>query len=145
MGKFVASVFVDCPQEMVWRYITDFSNLMKNTPNAPKLRQVSPGSFGLGATFSGKDGRLTLEVRITEFTPERRMIAEFVKPGFLKGTTDVYSLETIDGKTRLTETWKTRLNGVFKLLGPFFAPRTKRDVTIRLNSLKHALESEQRP
>ena len=88
---------------------------------------------------------MTLELRITEFSPNQRLVAEFVKPGFVKGTTDVYRLEEIDEKTRLTETWDTRLNGLYRLLGPFFAPRTKRDVTARLDNIKRTLELERVP
>ncbi len=145
MAKFEKSVLIERPAETVWKFIADFSNVMKSTPHAPDLRQVSSGAFGLGTTFSGKDGKVTLELRITEFSPNQRLVAEFVKPGFVKGTTDVYRLEEIDEKTRLTETWDTRLNGLYRLLGPFFAPRTKRDVTARLDNMKRTLELERVP
>lgn len=142
MAKFQADVIIDRPREVVWRFIANYSNLARATPNAPQVRQTSLGALRLGATFSGKDGRLTLEVKVTEFDPNRRLVAEFVKPGFLKGTTDNYSLETVDGRTSLIETWDTMLNGIFRLLGPFFAPRTRKDVSTRLANLKRMLESE---
>ena len=141
MGKFVASVLIDSPAEEVWDFVTDLSNLAKTTPNAPELRHVAPGPLGLGTTFSGKDGRLSLTVRVTAFDPNRRFVGEFVTPRFMKGTTDDYALESIDGKTRLTETWDSKLNGLFKVLGPFFAPRTKRDVITRLDNVKRILET----
>lgn len=145
MAKFVASVLIDRPAEAVWKFIVDPSNLAKTTPNAPELQSVSPGPIGLGTTFSGKEGRLTLVLRIIEYDPNRRFVGEFIAPGFLKGTTDDYGLEMLEGKTRLTETWDTKLNGIFRLLGPFFAPRTKRDVTTRLDNVKRILESGPQP
>ena len=141
MGRFQASVLIDCPAESVWKFIVDPTNLTKTTPGAPELRQTSTGPFGLGTTFSGKDRMLTLVARVTVFDPNRRLVAEFLDPGFMRGTTDDYILETLDGKTRLTETWDTKLNGISRLLGPFFAPRTKRDVTTRLDNVKRTLES----
>jgi len=145
MAKFVVSVLIDRPAEEVWKFIVDPSNLAKTTPNAPVLRYISPGPVGVGTTFSGKDGRLTLELRVTVYDPNRKFVSEFMIPRFMKGTTDDYGLEALDGRTRLTETWNSKLNGIFRLLGPFFAPRTKRDVTTRLDNVKRILESGSLP
>lgn len=120
----------------MWKFLVDLSNLKKTTPGVPTLSSVSPGSMGVGSTFSGKDRGMTLVLRVTEYAPYERLGLEFTAPGFMKGTTDHFHLETMDNKTKLTESWDTKLHGFFRLLGPFFAPRTKRDVTTRLSNMK---------
>ena len=142
MAKFENSVVINRTPEKVWKFYTNLSNIPKLDPYIREAKQDSPGPFGVGSTFSLKMDKWTLVMRVTGFEPNRKLAYEAVSPDSLKGSTDSYSLEMLEGKTKLVEAMDVKSNGIFKLAGSFFGQRAKEDSGVRLNTLKHKLESE---
>jgi uncharacterized protein YndB with AHSA1/START domain len=146
MAKIEASVMIDRPVEEVWKFVADLSNAPLRHSGARsdvrEFRQTSPGPFGVGATLSFKRGRWAFLERVTEYEPNRKLVYEFISPGFMKGTTQSLSLETFEGKTRLKEAWDNKLSGFYRLLGPYATRSLRRDVGASLGTWKGMMESE---
>ncbi len=145
MAKVETSVIIDRPTEAVWKFYTDLSNIPMLDQYIREARQDSPGPFGKGSTISLKMENWTLVMRVTEFEPNRKLAYECVSPDSLKGSTDTYSLEPFEGKTKFVETMDVKSNGFFRLAGSFFGKRAREDSGVRLNSLKRKLETQDIP
>ena len=145
MAKWEASTTIDRPVEDVWKFITDLSKLPKWNPETLEPKQTSAGPLGVGATieFKVKMGNrtMTIPIRVTEYEPNRRFSFEHIS-GPLKGTTEIDTLETIEGKTRFARSGDMKFNGFYKLVGPFITPSMRRGVVASLGNAKRMLESE---
>jgi hypothetical protein len=63
--------------------------------------------------------------------------------GAAKGSILTYSVETIEGKTKLTEDHSLELSGFYKLLGLFItSSRMRREIVASLGNAKRILESQ---
>jgi carbon monoxide dehydrogenase subunit G len=143
MAKIEMSVTIERPAEAVWRFILDSSTWPKLYPDVLDMKQTSPGPIGVGTTFSARMQRWgNLSWTVKEYEPNKKHTDEFSSPGSIKGTTDTVSLETFEGKTRLTETQDLKLIGFYRLLGPFLARAARRAIRARLDKVKYLLESE---
>jgi carbon monoxide dehydrogenase subunit G len=92
------------------------------------------------------NGRYTCTGRVIEFEPNRKFAGEGTS-GILKGSTEVFVFENIDGKkTRLTYTGYLKLSGFYKLLWPFVVRSTvkrgKAETASKVANVKRILESE---
>lgn len=146
MTKVEASVVIDRPVEVVWNFITDASKAPDWYRGVLEERWTSPGPPGVGATLEAKlTSRLmrVIPLRVIEYEPHRKFVVEFAS-GQVRGTTDGFSLETIEGKTKLIETLDLKLGGFFRLVGPLLRRRGRSDVAARHQNLKRILESEAR-
>ncbi len=141
MAKIENSVLIDRPADAVWEFYTNLANIPSLDPYILEARQDSPGPLGKGSTLSLRMEKWSLLLRVTEFEPSRKVAYEALSPGSLKGSTDSYSLEPFDGKTRIVETMDVKSNGFFGLAGSFFGRAAEKDVGIRLGALKRILES----
>jgi uncharacterized protein YndB with AHSA1/START domain len=99
--KIEASVIIDRPVEVVWKFMTDWSNAPKWDPGVLELRQTSAGPIGVGATLQARRKDSVTDVLVTEYEPNRKFTTEYPS-GPIKGSKVVFSTETIEGKTRLT-------------------------------------------
>ena len=142
MAKIDNSVVIDRPVEVVWKFYTDLSNIPMLDPWIREAEQDPPGSFGMGSIFSLKMKDWTLVMRVTQFEPSRKLTYEAVSPNSLKGSTDSYSFEPFEGKTKFVETMDVKTSGLYKLAGSFFGNKAKEDSSTRLNKLKNKLESQ---
>ena len=143
MAKIENVVVIDRPAEAIWKFYTNLSNIPMLDPYIHEATQTTPGSFGVGSTFSLKMKDWSLEMRVTEFEPGRKLTYEAISPNSLKGSTDSYSLEPFEGKTRFVETMDVKTSGLYKLAGSFFGSRAKEDSSVRLDKLKNKLETTQ--
>jgi carbon monoxide dehydrogenase subunit G len=143
MAKIQASVTIERPAEAVWRFIMDTSTWPELYPDVLDVKQTSPGPLGLGTTFSARMQRWgNLSWHVKEYEPNKKYTDEFTSPGFIKGMTDTISLETFEGKTRLTEIQDMKVNGFYRLLGPYITRTARRTIRARLDKTKYLLESE---
>jgi len=60
----------------------------------------------------------------------------------LKGSIVTLSFDTIDGKTKLTETDDYKISGFYRLLVPFMGGRVKEYAEGRMGNVKRIMESE---
>jgi len=141
MTKIENSVIIDRPAETVWKFYTDLSNIPTLDPYIREARKDSPGALGTGSTLSLRMDKWTLVLRVTEFEPNRKLAYEAISPESLKGSTDTYSLEPFEGKTKFVETMDVKSHGFYKLAGSFFGRRAKEDSGVRLSTLKRKVES----
>jgi uncharacterized protein YndB with AHSA1/START domain len=145
MAKWEGSTTIDRPAEEVWKFITDLSKLPKWNPETQEPKQTSAGPLGVGATIELKvkmgNRTKTIPIRVTEYEPNRRFSFEHIS-GPLRGTTEIDTLETIEGKTRFTRSGDMKFNGFCKLIEPFIMPSLKRTIVVNLGNAKRMLESE---
>jgi len=146
MVKIDESVMIDRPVEEVWKFMTDWSNFTKINPAILEAKQISLGSRGVGTTVEAKLRNPNIiekdvNIQVIEYEPNRKLTLEHTS-GATKGTKTIFTLETIEGKTKLTLATDAKLSGFFKLIGPFVVGRERREVNNMVNSIKRALESE---
>jgi uncharacterized protein YndB with AHSA1/START domain len=144
MVKVEASVMIDRPVEEVWEFITDPSKVPMWDTSISEVRQTSTGPLGVGSTCEFKEKMMnsTILMRITEYEPNRKFSFLHIS-GAAKGSILTYSVETIEGKTKLTEDHSLELSGFYKLLGLFItSSRMRREIVASLGNAKRILESE---
>jgi len=146
MVRIEASVMVNRPAEEVWKFMTSWSNFAKINPAILEARQMSVGPLGVGTTIEARLRNPNIiekdvNIRVIEYEPNRKLTLEHTS-GATKGTNTIFSMEPIEGKTKLTLKSDVKLSGFFRLLGPFVAGREKREVSGNADNIKRELESE---
>jgi carbon monoxide dehydrogenase subunit G len=102
--RFESSIDIDAPAERVWALVDKLEEWHQWMPSIKKIEKVSQGPLVAGSQLcvTAKVSRLTVRLLMTivELTPERLVVLE----GKALGTklTRFYSLEPVNGKTRLT-------------------------------------------
>ena len=147
MVKVEVSETIDRPVEEVWEFINDVSKISTWDTSISNVKQTSTGPIGVGSTaeFKEKTMKNTISMRITEYEPNRKCSFEHTS-GPTKGSILTFSLEPIDGKTRLTWEHGLKFNGLYKLLGPFMSTsRIKKYMATSLANAKRILETETKP
>ena len=138
----VASIKVDRPVEAVWKTFTDFTSLA-NVSGYPS-KQTSVGPFGVGTTFRETRPKMpkTQDFRVIECETNQKLGLEIFS-GPIRGSKITYTLENIEGKTKLTETADFHVAGIAKLLIPFIdrPGKAEKEATDRLVNIKRAVES----
>lgn len=142
MTRVEASVMVNCTAEEISKALTDLSNPKLLDPYCLDAKQTSAGPFGVGTTFQLTRSRTPKNPTflVTEHEPGRRTSMVFTS-GPVKGTTQQFSLETTEGKTKLTRTLDMKYVGFFKLVGPFMTGSLRRQTEEDLGRTKRLLES----
>jgi carbon monoxide dehydrogenase subunit G len=113
--RIEASVTINRPLDEVWRFMIDFSNYPKLHPTFVEMKQTSSGPLGVGATFDAVHKKVVYQLRIREFDPNRRFTLEHIS-GRVKGTVDIFTMETVEGGTRLSWVIDAKLGGSYKIL-----------------------------
>jgi uncharacterized protein YndB with AHSA1/START domain len=148
MEKILASVVIDRPAEAVWKFTTDWSNNPKWDKNCVETKQTSAGPIGVGSTGQYRRSSFPKinDWQVVEYEPNRKFSFKFAS-GPMKGTVVAMTLETVEGKTRLTETDDYKIGGIYRLALPFMGgqSRAKREAEGRIGGIKRVLESESKP
>jgi carbon monoxide dehydrogenase subunit G len=144
MAKFEASTIINRPVDDVWKFVTDLSNAPECFVNTVEFKQTSPGPLGVGTTLLHRALRRTFTGHVTEYEPNQRFTTEATS-GPIKGSSEVFTFEAIDGKTRLTYTGNLKASGFYGLVEPFIMGRIVRqgqaEVEAKVANVKHLLES----
>jgi uncharacterized protein YndB with AHSA1/START domain len=142
----VASITVDKPVEVVWKAFTD-NTIMSNVSGFPS-KQTSVGPFGLGTTFRETRPKMpkTQDFRVIACETNQKLGLEIFS-GPIRGSRITYSLENIEGKTRVTETADFHVAGITRLLVPLIdrPGKAEKEATDRLVNIKHAVETGAQP
>jgi uncharacterized protein YndB with AHSA1/START domain len=144
MTKIEASVVIDRPVEEVWEFMSDFSNTPKWSPDIVETKQTSIGPLAVGATLLIRHPKQSVKGRVTDYEPNRGFMFE-VASGPAKGTKVGYSMERIEQNTRLAYTFDFKLEGFYRLVGPFVTGRATKqgqaEAEANVSNVKRILES----
>ena len=145
--KLETSVMIDRPAEEVWKFITDMPNSTKWDKYCLEAKQTSPGPLSVGTTFQLRRSRTPKNptLRVTEYEPTARKLAFEFTSGPVNGTKQQFSVETIEGKIRLTRTIDVKYAGFYKLIGPLATGMMRREAEADLGNIKRAVESAAQP
>ena len=88
--------------------------------------------------------RRTFTGRVTEYEPNQRFTTEATS-GPIRGSSEAFTLEAVDERTRLTYTGNLMGSGVYKLVTPFIMGSLMRQSQVEVESkvanMKRLLES----
>jgi uncharacterized protein YndB with AHSA1/START domain len=136
------TTIVERPVEEAWGFMTDLANTPKWDPGVLEVKQTSEGPVGVGTTIQSRHPKdRVLNARAIEYEPNHKFTLEFTS-GPVKGTRVSYSMEIVEGKTKLTRTFDLKFSGAYRLVGPFVARGARREGGAEVNNVKRILESE---
>jgi uncharacterized protein YndB with AHSA1/START domain len=142
--KLETNTVINRPVEAVWAYISDFETMPLWSTGTIETRLISEPPVRKGSTyvwvgqFLGRRMEVTSEV--TEFEPNRAWAYKTISGPFASAAR--YSLEPLNGGTRVTISAEGDVSGFFKLAEPVMAAMTKRQFEGALANLKDILEAQ---
>lgn len=137
---------IDRPTETVWNFMTSFETFSKSiNPDVTGWKQISAGPFGVGTTIQETRSKTpkSMDFRVTEYEPNNK-VTLVITSGPIRGTVATEKIDSIEGKTRYTETADYHFGGFYKLLQPFVGSHGKvqKETEVRVDRVKRALESQ---
>jgi len=141
MSKFAGSAIIDRPLGEVWRFISDPRNASIWGRGVSDVVMTTGAPVGIGSTLRLLMSGSAMEARIIDFQPEKALALEFTA-GPVMGSKLTYSLDLVDGKTRLTRDLELRLRGLWRLMHPVLTRREVRDRETGVANVKRILEAE---
>ncbi len=141
MSEFEGSALINRPIEEVWRFISDPLSALVWGRGVSDVVITSSGPVGLGTTLRLSMSGSRMEARIIRYEVAKTFTLEFTS-GLVKGSKLTYSVESVEGKTRLTTDLEMRLSGVWKLMYPVLTRRRIRDRESSVTNVKRILEAQ---
>ena len=145
MAKAEVSLIVNRQAHDVFAYLTDIDKETEWQTELIEAKQTSAGPISVGTTvrevrrFMGR--RMEVVFQITEFEPNEKMAFQSTSGPFpMHGQ---YTLQPVDGGTKVTFFIEGELSGVFKMAEPIVAHTAKRQMDADLARLKTILESSE--
>ena len=142
--KFESSIVINRPVEAVWAYVSDYANASVINPGTIEQRLTSEGPLQKGSThlwvgqFLGR--RIEANAVVTEFEPNRKWAYKTTSGPFASAGS--YSVEPVEGGTKLTLSGEAEVGGFFKLAEPVMAGMMKRTFETGLANVKDVLEAQ---
>jgi uncharacterized protein YndB with AHSA1/START domain len=141
LSQFEASTVINRPIEAVWSFISDPQNAPVWGRRVSDVAITSNGPVGLGTTLRLTMSGSKMEARMIRFEPSKTLTIELTS-GPVRGSKLTYSVESMEGRTRLTTDLEMRLSGVWKLMYPILTRRRIRDRELSVTNMKRILESQ---
>jgi uncharacterized protein YndB with AHSA1/START domain len=147
MNEFEIVTVIDRPVDEVFAFLVDPSKTADWTPGVTEARQTSEGPIGVGTTvlfigrFLGRGFESPSEV--TDFVPNQRFTAKSTSGPFQLEVD--YTLQPVDGGTRLATVYRGESRGFFKLAEPVIVRLAKKHFETAAENLKALLEAESPP
>ena len=141
MSEFAASALINRRIEDVWSFISDPLNAVVWGRGVSDVVITSARPVGLGTTLGLRMSGSRMEARIIEYQTDRELTLEFTS-GPVKGSRLTYSVEPVEGKTRLSTDLEMRLSGVWRIMAPILARRRMRDREWGVNNVKRILDTK---
>jgi uncharacterized protein YndB with AHSA1/START domain len=147
MNEFEIVTVIDRPVDEVFAFLADPSKTADWTPGVTEARQTSEGPIGVGTTvlfigrFLGRGFESPSEV--TDFVPNQRFTAKSTSGPFQLEVD--YTLQPVDGGTRLATVYRGESRGFFKLAEPVIVRLAKKHFETAAENLKALLEAESPP
>ena len=131
------------PVEPVFAYLTDPANAPHWYKNCLAIKDFSAGPVGLGTSYvmvtKAMGRQFETRYMCTLFEPNRRYIVETASgPVTGQGT---FTVEAVDGGTRVTLEATSEGAAFFKLAEPLIARQFRSDLETNLSNLKRLLEA----
>jgi ligand-binding SRPBCC domain-containing protein len=146
MPTIQEGIVIDRPQETVFDYSSDPSNVPRYSPSIVRYEQLDTGPLGLGSRIDGSikvaGKRLDFVYEIVEFDPPRRFSGKTLESPIPFRIT-IWS-DPFDGGTLLEWLTETDLFGGFfgKLAEPVVVGIYTRQLRADLERLKRMIEAE---
>ncbi len=147
MNEFEIVTVIDRPVDEVFAFLVDPSKTADWTPGVTEARQTSEGPIGVGTTvlfigrFLGRGFESPSEVM--DFVPNQRFTAKSTSGPFQLEVD--YTLQPVDGGTRLATVYRGESRGFFKLAEPVIVRLAKKHFETAAENLKALLEAESPP
>lgn len=141
MSEYAGSAVINRPIEEVWSFISDPQSAPVWGRGVSDVVITSSGPVGLGTTLSLRMSGSRMEARMIDFEVTKAFTLEFTS-GPVKGSKLTYSVESVDGKTRLSRDLEMRLSGVWRLMRPILTRREIRDRDLGVTNVKRILEAQ---
>ena len=144
MASFDLSVGIDRPAEEVFMFLTDVENRPRWISAVEEMELTSEGPLGVGSTARmvqrvlGR--RMKTDILYTEYEPNRKISAKSTAGPMSFQLS--YTLETVEGGTRLNMAVQGSAPGLFKLAEPVVVRILKRSFEADLANLKDLLEAQ---
>jgi uncharacterized protein YndB with AHSA1/START domain len=147
MNEFEIVTVIDQPVDKVFAFLVDPSKIADWTPGVTEARQTSDGPLRVGTSvqFTGKflgRGFESLS-ECTEYVPNQKFASKTTS-GPIHLEVD-YTLEPVDGGTRLVTVYRGESRGFFKLAEPVIVRLTKKHFETAQENLKALLEADAAP
>jgi uncharacterized membrane protein len=137
------SIVIDRPVDEVFNFVHEPRNDASWQTTLIESTQVDDGPLRVGTQIRERRRFLGIQVEmtkeITEFEPTRRSAFKMVAGG--TPMSGAYTLEPLDGATKLTATGYVEPRGFFKIAEPLFTSMAGRELEASLGHLKELLES----
>jgi carbon monoxide dehydrogenase subunit G len=141
VSQFAGSAVINRPIEAVWSFISDPQNTPVWGRGVSDIVITSNGPVGLGTTLSLRMSGSKMEARMVRYEAGKTLTLEFTS-GPVRGSKLTYSVESAEGKTRLTTDLEMRLSGVWKLMYPILTRRRIKDRELSVTNVKRILEAQ---
>ncbi len=141
MINYEKTVNINCPVDQVFALITDAKNLRRWQASLIENELMTEGPLKAGTRFREKrrmgSRETVIEGEITEFVPNERFATKTLTS---PNVTVSYTLEPVNGGTRVTYRFTMIAKGFMRLLEPFFLGSIKNDTEADFANLRQILE-----
>lgn len=143
MASAKASIRIERPAKDVFAYASDPANMSRWQGEVLEAEPLSEGPLRVGSRVRGVGSflgrRIETTVEITAFEPDQTFRFTSVA-GPIKSDNS-FTFESVDGGTRVTESAKSELAGLFGLADPLLSRALGRQFRTNLANLKDLMEA----
>ena len=145
MVRIDVTTLISRPIEEVWDFFIDFTNSSHWTRSGSELRQVSAGPLGVGTVMESVKPIFGREIK-----SQRLVATRYEPPNLISFTAAVpvigdliggFTLESVDGGTRLSRWAELNVGGLRGAIGSILAPIVRRENGTELSNLKRLIEA----
>ena len=145
MLRIDVTTLISRPVQEVWDFFIDFTNSSHWTRSGSELRKTSEGPLGVGTTIESVRPMFGREIK------SQRLVATRYEPPHLVSFTAVvpfigdliggFTLESVDGGTRLSRWGELNAGGLKGAIGSALAPVVRRSWSTELSNIKRLIEA----
>ena len=145
MLRIDVTTLISRPVQEVWDFFIDFTNSSHWTRSGSELRKTSEGPLGVGTTIESVRPMFGREIK------SQRLVATRYEPPHLVSFTAVvpfigdliggFTLESVDGGTRLSRWGELNAGGLKGAIGSALAPVVRRSWGTELSNIKRLIEA----
>jgi carbon monoxide dehydrogenase subunit G len=125
MTRLIETATTSLDPATAFAHVGDFANIDRWDPGVVNAEKVTSGPAGVGTTYgltlSYGGPTMTMEYRVLELDPDRRIVLEGT--GARVHAIDTISFEPVGTGTKITYQADLRLTGIARLAQPFMKSR----------------------